>query len=206
LTTCEGSITRWIGELKSGGAGAVQLLWERYFDRLVRLARQRLRAGAGGAAEAEEDAALSAIDNFCRSAARGRFPWLADRHDVWRLLATITVRKALNQIERQCAKKRGGGRLVDEAGLLGADSSRAGAGLDGFAGRGLSHELDVLVAEEYRRLWARLGEDSLRMVLDLSLQGHTREEIANRMECSVTTVARKQDVIRTVWLAAEDRS
>src|SRR5437868_5499875 len=39
-----GSISRWIGDLKAGDAAAAQPLWERYFARLVQLARKRLRA------------------------------------------------------------------------------------------------------------------------------------------------------------------
>ena len=43
----DGSVTRWIGDLVAGDAAgsAAQKLWERYFDRLVHLARDRLRAG-----------------------------------------------------------------------------------------------------------------------------------------------------------------
>src|SRR6202034_1431934 len=97
----DGSVTRWIGDLKAGGAAAAQPLWERYFDRLVRLARNKLRARPRRAAvEDEEDAALSAFDSFCRGAARGRFPRLTDRDDLWRLLVVLTVRKALDQIQR----------------------------------------------------------------------------------------------------------
>jgi DNA-directed RNA polymerase specialized sigma24 family protein len=62
-----------------------------------------------------------------------------------------------------------------------------------------------MVTDEYQRLWSRLGEDSLRLVLDLSLEGYSREEIAARMGRTTKTVARKQDVIRRVWLEREDR-
>src|SRR5260370_6120356 len=83
----EGSVTRWIGDLKSGGESAAQQLWERYFERLVRLARKKLqKARRPRAVEDEEDAALSAFDSFCRGVDRGRFPRLADRDDLWRLL------------------------------------------------------------------------------------------------------------------------
>ncbi|MGV3654395.1 MAG: leucine--tRNA ligase, partial [Noviherbaspirillum sp.] len=34
----EGSITRWMGDLQAGDLAAAQPLWDRYFDRLVRLA------------------------------------------------------------------------------------------------------------------------------------------------------------------------
>ena len=198
LMTDEGSITRWLGELKTGADASAQHLWERYFDRLVHLARQKLRARAAfGAAEDEEDAALSAFDSFCRGAAQGRYPQLADRHDLWRLLVVITVRKALDQVQRRGAAKRGAARVVGES---------AGAGLDRFIGPGPSPELAALVAEEYRRLRSRLEDDSLRLVLDLSLEGYGRAEIAERTGRTVKTVGRKLDVIRAVWLEAEERS
>jgi hypothetical protein len=42
----DGSVTRWLGELKTGEDvdAAAQALWERSFHQLVRLARARLRA------------------------------------------------------------------------------------------------------------------------------------------------------------------
>src|SRR6516225_8646759 len=108
----DGSVTRWIGDLKGGGESAAQHLWERYFHRLVHLARARLRSGRRtGAVEDEEDAALSAFDSFCRGAALGRFPQLADREDLWRLLVVITARKAADQKEREGRIKRGGGKV-----------------------------------------------------------------------------------------------
>jgi len=36
----EGSVTHWIGQLKAGNSAAAQPLWERYFQQLVRLARE----------------------------------------------------------------------------------------------------------------------------------------------------------------------
>src|SRR4028119_1989180 len=89
-----GSITHRIDALRAGDPAAAQLLWERYFDRLVRLARTRLRATGRSSAEAdEEDAVLSAFDSFCAGAVRGRFPQLTDRDDLWRLLVVITPPK-----------------------------------------------------------------------------------------------------------------
>src|SRR4051794_14182513 len=93
-TPDQGSVTLWVDGLKGGAANAAaQPLWERYFDRLVHLARAGLRRNARGPAD-EEDVALSAFDSFCRGAAEGRFPRLEGRDDLWRLLVTITARKA----------------------------------------------------------------------------------------------------------------
>src|SRR3954462_10977271 len=105
----DGSITRCVGELKAGDPAAAQVLWDRYFDHLVRLARRRLAVGKrAGADEDEEDAALSAFDSFCAGLAGGRFPRLGDRDDLWRLLVVITTRKASAQADRRRALKRGG--------------------------------------------------------------------------------------------------
>ena len=104
-----GSITRCVGDLKAGDHAAAQVLWERYFDQLVRLARRKLAiARRAGADEDEEDAALSAFDSFCAGLAGGRFPRLEDREDLWRLLVVITARKASAQVDRRRALKRGG--------------------------------------------------------------------------------------------------
>jgi RNA polymerase sigma factor (sigma-70 family) len=196
-----GSISRWIGDLKAGGDTAAQRLWERYFDRLVRLARKKLQAGSRpDAAEDEEDAVVSAFDSFCRGAAQGRFPVLADRDDLWRLLVVITVRKALNQMQRRRALKRGAGKVLGEAEIpLPRDIDEC-AGLDLLAGDDPSPELALMVAEEYRLLREALGDDSLQKVLDLRLEGFTREEIAERLGLSGRTVTRKLELIRREWL------
>src|SRR3954465_6949521 len=92
----EGSVTRWLAPLQAGDPAAAQQLWERYFRRLVGLARTKLRGAPRRAAD-EEDVALSAFDSFCRHAEAGRFPRLADRDSLWRLLVTVTARKAAHQ-------------------------------------------------------------------------------------------------------------
>ena len=95
------SITGWLGELREGDQAAAQPLWERYFAKLVVVARSKLkRLRPTGADEDEEDAALSAFNSFCDGAARGKFPQLADRDDLWRLLVVITARKAMAQANR----------------------------------------------------------------------------------------------------------
>jgi ECF sigma factor len=102
------SVTRWIRSLEAGDNHAAEKLWNRYFEDLVRLARARLR-GASRAMANEEDAALSAFDGFCKGVARGRYPQLEDREDLWRLLDVITERKAFDQARRERRQKRGGG-------------------------------------------------------------------------------------------------
>ena len=115
-TPFEGSVTRWLHELVAGDQAAAQELWNRYFQRLVGLARSKLRGAPRRAAD-EEDVALSAFDSFCRGAEQGRFPRLDDRDNLWRLLVVITERKACDLVQHEHRQKRGGGEVRGESGL-----------------------------------------------------------------------------------------
>jgi DNA-directed RNA polymerase specialized sigma24 family protein len=199
----QGSVTRWLGELKAGDAAAAQPLWERYYARLVRLARARLRGTRRpGAVADEEDAALSAFDSFCAGIAHDRFPRLADRDDLWRLLVVITARKAGAQSRRGRRQKRGGDRVFAEADLdLDADESAAGfAGLGQVVGPEPTPEFAAMVTEQYRLLLENLGDDALRQVALWRMEGYTSDEIAERLGCARRTVARRLDLIRKIWL------
>src|SRR6187401_2419643 len=107
-------VTVWLGQLQAGDPAAARPLWDRYFHRLVGLARRRLRDAPRRVAD-EEDVALSAFDSFCRHAEQGRFPQLADRDDLWRLLMVITARKAAHLKRDETRQKRGGGKTVSES-------------------------------------------------------------------------------------------
>jgi DNA-directed RNA polymerase specialized sigma24 family protein len=191
-----GSITCLIGLLKEGDRAAAQPLWDAYFHRLVALARARLRGTARRAAD-EEDVALSAFDSFCRRAERGQFPRLDDRDDLWQLLFVLTVRKAINLVRYQGRDSRGAGRVAVLTDLAGVD-------LDEVLGAEPTPELAAQMADEYQRLFDRLGDPSLRDVLRWKLEGWTNREIAAGLGCVEKTVERKLRAIRRIW-AGEGR-
>ena len=176
-----GSVTRWIGALRGGDLGAARPLCERYFARLVRLARARIRTRRRpGAAEDEEDAALSAFDSFCRAATQGRFPRLDDRDDLWRLLVAITERKAADQLRRARRLKRGGGRVRTEADLAAGGPDDEPTRLDRIAGPQPTPEFAAEFAAEYRRLFEALRDDELRRIAAWKPEGHIIDETAAR--------------------------
>ncbi len=117
------SITIWLEEVKHGDEEAARQLWERYFPYLVRLARKRL-AGVPRRLEDEEDVALSAFESFCRAADQGRFPEVHDRHSLWRLLSSITHRKAVDLVRRS-RTGLGDARVRTGSGLSGSKTSSA---------------------------------------------------------------------------------
>src|SRR5262245_3293721 len=189
----EGSVSCWLRAAKAGGGTAAHALWRRYSADVVRLARARLRAAAR-TAEDEEDVALSAFDSFLAGAAHGRFPRLEDRHDLWRILVTITRRKALDQAARQRRRKRGGGRVLGES-----DLDEGGAALGDVPGREPTPEFAALVAEECRRRLDGLRDETLRRVALLKMEGYANEEIADRLACGLRTVVRKLELIHKAW-------
>jgi DNA-directed RNA polymerase specialized sigma24 family protein len=191
------SVTVWITSLKAGDGEAAREPWQRYLTGLVWLARERLRAAPRAVAD-EEDAALSAFDGFCLGAARGRYPRLDDRDDLWRLLVVITERKAIDQAQRERRQKRGGGKLVWMS-----DSPGAAPGAAGLACPEPPLEFAALAADECRRLLGRLRDDSLRQVAQLRMEEYTNEEVVDRLGRSPRSVARKLELIQRTWLGEE---
>jgi DNA-directed RNA polymerase specialized sigma24 family protein len=177
----------------------VQGLWERYFRRLVGLAARKLR-GVPRCAANEEDVALSAFDSFCRGLEEGRFPQLRDRNNLWALLVTITARKARRLIRYEGRQKRGGHAVLDEAALKGTAGSDPGLlSLEHVIDGAPTPEFAAEVADEYRRLLARLPDAELGSVAQWKMEGHTSEEIASRLGCALRSVERKLRMIRSLW-------
>jgi hypothetical protein len=85
-----GSITRWLQGLKAGRHDAFEAIWRRYYDRVLAVARCRLRPGQYHSVEDDEDVDLSAINGLAVAVAGGRFRRLNDRSDLWQILAAIT--------------------------------------------------------------------------------------------------------------------
>jgi RNA polymerase sigma factor (sigma-70 family) len=196
--SADGSVTRWVTALKDGDAAAAQPLWERYHRRLVALAREKLRSSRRRAAD-EEDVVQNAFHSFFQGVARGRFPQLDDRDNLWKLLVVITARKALDQVAHEYSKKQGGGTLQGESRMSPGGPDWNEAAIDQVVGDEPTPEFAAQVAEEYERLLDLLGDDTLRQVAVWKMEGLTADEIAERLDCSRRTVARKLDTIRIIW-------
>ena len=193
------SVTTWIEQLRAGNRAAAQHLWDRYFRRLVDLARTRLRGVPRGAAD-EEDVALCAFDSFCRGLERGRFPLLDGRDDLWALLMVITARKAIDLRQREGRQKRGGGRVGGESVLDELLGDEDGArGISQKVGKEPTPEIAAQVAEQFRVLLALLPNEEVRSVALRKMEGYTHDEIAAAIGCAVVTVGRRVELIRSVW-------
>jgi DNA-directed RNA polymerase specialized sigma24 family protein len=181
----DGSVTEWITLLREGDEQAAARLWSRFMHRLQGLVRSRI----SGAAYDEEDVALSAFDVFCRGLAEGRYPELADREQLWQILATITRRKARDRFQAETCQKRGGPSSAEgpEADLNAVADSRAGP------------EFEVLMADQCRRLLGLLQSARLEQVVLWKLDGYTNDEIAARLGLTRWSVGRMLNCVREIW-------
>jgi RNA polymerase sigma factor (sigma-70 family) len=194
----DGSVTVWIGELKAGDHAAAQRLWERYFRKLVRLARARFRDAPRRTTD-EEDVALTAFDSFCRGAADGRFPRLRDRDNLWPLLVVITARKVIDARNHAKRQKRGGGKVRGESAWLDArDGSDRDGGINLVIGNEPTPAFAAEVAERTQHLLDALGSEELRAVAVWKMEGYSKAEIAKKMGCVERTVERRLKLIRGV--------
>lgn len=190
------SVTTWVQQLREGDKDLpVHKLWERYFERLVHLARAKLGNRPRPVAGAE-DVALSAFDSFCRGAMTGKFPDLNDRDNLWRVLVVITARKAYQVRLRNSRKKRGGNTVLNEADLITDGNAIA---LELFIATEPTPEFAAQAAEQYDHLLALLPSDELRSIAQWKMEGFTNEEIAVRLGCVVRSVERRLRTIRLCW-------
>jgi RNA polymerase sigma factor (sigma-70 family) len=192
-----GSITYWIDRLKAGDPAAARKLWERYFHRLVGLARKKLQNTPRRAAD-EEDIAQSAFASFWRRAQEGQFPQLEDRNDLWHLLMVITVRKAINQAKAERRQKRGG-LALNVPTLPDPGSAAEEATLEQIVCSQPTPEFAAQVAEECQRLLDSLGDPELRLIALWKMEGDTSAQIAAKLRRVPRTIERRLQLIRKIW-------
>lgn len=185
---------------------SAERIWAEFFPRLIRLARKKLDDLPKRIFD-EEDVALSALNSFFRGREGGRFDRLTNRDEMWRLLATITVRKATAQRRRLMAGKRGGGRMeFGESVFLrpGMDGDGSINGLAAMQDDNLLPETTDEILKTCGELLEKLGDEKLRSTAVLRLQGFSNEEIANQLGCSVARTKQRLQRIREIW--ADDAS
>ena len=195
-------VTQWIIHLAGGDQTAAENIWNEYFGKLVRLARRKLDGMPLRDAD-EEDVALSAMNSFYMGVVKGEFGALHNRTDLWKLLVTITARKAVARLRRHFAKKRGGGSVRGESIFLqNENDDLRNDGIGNILGNEPTPEFAMGVAENCQRLLDRLGDETLKQIALLTLEGYRTGEIAVKLNCVRRTVERKLERIREIW--AED--
>lgn len=192
------SVTAWLSGLKRKESDATEQLWNRYFNELVQLAREKLGDGRRRVDD-EEDVAASVLKSLYLRA--DRFQKLEDRHDLWILLLTMTQRKCVDRIRYNLAQKRSGARTVGERELRAEMSDLKITKLDDLVSRMPDPETVVTMQEEFGRLLQLLRNEELRQIARWRMDGDSTEDIAGRIGLTSRSVRRKLELIRDTWLA-----
>ena len=180
----EGSVTRMIPALQRGEQQAVQVLWEHYFEPMVRVAEARLRGGSCRESGAE-DIAVDAFLRFCAEVQKqGRFPALTSRDNLVRLLFRFTVCEAGDFRKRETRRHK----------VVRGESALGEAGFGPYPGREPAPEGQAQLAS----LLAKLPEENeLRSMALLRLEGLSNVEIAAACKLSRATIERRFGMIRS---------
>lgn len=181
----EQSVTGWFHALQNGNETAAEQLWDRYFERIIKLAEGRFAADAS---YDEEDLAISVFNSLVRLAGEKKYREIANRDELWALLLIIAQRKMRLRERYHSRLKRGSDQHV-----------RVPVDLNGLVDPKSNPQFAVEVAEECQRLLELLKGDELRQVALMKLDGFTNAHIAKQLDLTERTIKRKTAMIRKVW-------
>lgn len=173
--------------LRAGDSSAAATIFDLFARRLVALARSRLTQAVQRKEDAE-DVVQSALRSFFARHGEGEFAF-ADPHDLWKLLALITLRKCGGRVDYYRAARRDIGREI--APPAPEDSA---AQWEPIAREPTPAEAAMLI-EVTENLLRGLGERDRRIV-ELSLQEASPLAISEQVGCSERTVARVLERVR----------
>ncbi|QDT57007.1 RNA polymerase sigma factor [Caulifigura coniformis] len=185
----------WIERLQDGDPAAAEAVWNRFSAKLLRMVQLRLRTRRPRHAD-EEDVVNSAMKSLCRRAEEGQFQHVRDGIDLWKLLVTITQRKAINLLRDAGRKKRGSRSVRGDSALRWVEGD--GGGFDTLPSPEPTPEFAAMMFESTESL-LQLLDGEARLIAELKLQGHTNSEVAQRIGKSLPTVERRLKLIRTIW-------
>ena len=204
----DASVTRLIRLLQSEERTvrdmAASLIWQRYFRDLLDLARKNLDKRVRRRTD-EEDVLQSMFQSFCARQGRGEFD-LADRDELWRLLVTITLRKARNAARDHHRDRRDIAREQTISAAADDDRSCPDWALELMDASAPSPTEAAVLSEALERRLSSLADPELRQIALARLEGFTNREIADRLDCTERSVERKLERIRSKWTSYDDGS
>jgi RNA polymerase sigma factor (sigma-70 family) len=185
------SVRLCIQQLQGGDPAAARELWDRYYARLIALARKKLGDSSRRSMD-ENDVVQAAFTSFCLRAQAGGFPDLKDRDSLWALLAVMTARAAANQRLHEGRLKRGGGKVASASWGQASGDAR----MMDVISKQPSVEDAALFVSQLEQFMDSLDDPSDRLILLWKLEERTNPEIARYLDCSLSAVERRLRSIR----------
>ncbi len=182
----ESSDRSLLGRLRVGDGDAAHSLYMRYASRLLSLAHNRTSADLATRVD-PEDIVQSVFRTFFRRASAGQYD-VPEGEELWKLLLVI----ALNKVRAQGNFHRAARRDVGRTQTLPLDEN-VNEQSGWLAEQILQMSIDEIVVN--------LPESS-RQIIRLRIEGHSVQEIADRIRRSKRTIERVLQSFRTELLAS----
>ena len=189
--------------LRAGNIDAIDIVVDRYFERIVRaaetiIAKNKMRASDG------DDVAASVFESLWRLSETGQLTefLVPDAGTLWQMLLRMTRRKVIDHMRRENADKRGGGQTMGESAFQKA--GRSHCSINNVAQSGMTPSELVEFHEAEQKLMESLKDDQMREIATLRLEGFLIEEIGKRVGISDRSVKRKLSLIREKWIKLVD--
>ena len=192
------SITEHIEMGKNNDDDSLHYLYLRFRSRMIGWANKELNSSQCRAFDAE-DVVLEAYHRLCTGLVNGQYPYVENRYSFQSLLATLTIRRAIDRIKRENAAKRGNGYIHGESvfenqGIPGEGPSR----FDDLKGPGITPLEETIIDEEFNHRIKALPPQ-LKDIAQKLLRGFTPREIARSLGCSVRSIEIKRKQIFEIW-------
>jgi RNA polymerase sigma-70 factor (ECF subfamily) len=160
-----------VTDFQAGSESAAKDLFDKYCERLLRLAKRRIGQRMSSRFD-PEDVVQSAFRTFFTRVKNDEFAF-EHEDDLFKLLVRLTVRKTLRRIQYHRADKRNPE----------AETGRQSDGSEIFAqvaSQEPTAEVEVCLLDEFERFVTQLPPLD-RQVLELKVQGFSTLEIADRL-------------------------
>ena len=193
-----GSVSTWLRELCDGDETNFGKLFIRFRAFLLSCSQENLDKSRCRVFDAE-DIAMEAFESFYQGFKRGKFPDLTNRHGLLALFATITMRKAINRINFECAAKRGGGDIQGESAIAKVyDSYHTDLKELDLADLNPTPDEQAIMNDLITGGMNSLPRN-LRDIAQKLIVGSTPKQIADELGCSKRTIELKRRRIHDIW-------
>ena len=190
----KGSVSGWIAKMRQGDPAAIGQLVARYFQRIAQFAESKLRRGIR-VTDDGEDIAISVLHTITRNSAKGRFPDLQDRDDLWFLMIVIAQHAVIDKKRTELRRERQAAPVHTMTDLL----ELYNVDLEDFLGNDNSASKLLEIIDCWDELLKKLPDDRNREVAKLKMQGYSNREIAEILGMVPRTVDRKIRLIAQRW-------
>ncbi|MDO5552706.1 MAG: ECF-type sigma factor [Planctomycetia bacterium] len=189
--------TSWIDRLARGDDQAVELVFSRYFQKLVRAASRKL-SGINTAIRNEEDIVMSAMKSFCLGV-REKHYLFESEDDLWGFLFLLVDRKATAERRRNLSQKRGLG-VCTKSGNQPEGPDEGQRLFDSVAAEDPTPEAVATMTEEVETFLNICGDNEISsQIIKMKLEGYTVPEIASALGLVPHTIFYHLKRIKRRW-------